>query len=53
MAALLLCPATPAPKTVSLDEAAGCLRYTGPGKTLEEMDAAIAQDARERGPVRR
>ncbi len=47
--ALLLRPAPPAPKTVSLDEVVGCLRYTGPAKTLEEMDAAIAQGARDRG----
>lgn len=34
-------------KPVSLDEVAGCLRYTGSAKTLEEMDAAIAQGVRE------
>lgn len=51
--ALLLRPATPAPKKVDLDEVAGCLRYAGPAKTLEEMEAAIAQGVLERGRVHR
>ena len=50
--ALLLRPAKPVPKPVSLDEVVGCLRYAGPPKTLEEMEAAIAQGAREREHVR-
>ncbi len=52
--ALLLRPAKPgSSEVVTLDEVAGCLRYAGPVKTLEEMDAAIAQGARNRGRVRR
>lgn len=51
--ALLLRPAIPAPKKVDLDEVAGCLRYAGPAKTLEEMEAAIAQGVREHGRVQR
>ena len=31
-----------------LDEVIGCARYTGPAKTLEEMDDAIAAGARAR-----
>lgn len=46
--ALLLHPAKPALGAVTLDQVVGCLRYAGPAKTLEEMDAAIAQGARER-----
>lgn len=51
--ALLLRPAKPGSNEVTLDEVAGCLRYAGPAKTLEEMDAAIAQGARDCGCVRR
>lgn len=51
--ALLLRPAKPRSSEVTLDEVAGCLRYVGPAKTLEEMDAAIAQGARDCGRVRR
>ncbi len=51
--ALLLRPAKPTPGSVTLDEVAGCLRYVGPAKTLEEMDAAIARGAREREHARR
>ena len=51
--ALLPHPAPSVLQTVSLDEAAGCPRYAGPAKTLEEIDAAIAQGARDRGRVRR
>jgi AbrB family looped-hinge helix DNA binding protein len=32
----------------SIDEVAGCLRYKGKAKTLEEMDAAVAAEARRR-----
>ena len=31
-----------------LDEVAGCLRYKGPAKTVEEMDAAVAAEAKRR-----
>ena len=51
--ALLLRPAKPAPGGVTLDQVAGCLRYAGPAKTLEEMEAAIAQGVREHGRVQR
>ena len=53
--ALLLRPAKPGSsgEVVTLDEVAGCLRYAGPAKTLEEMNAAIAQGARDSGRVRR
>ncbi len=44
---ILLKPKKPFAKT-SLSEAAGCLRYTGKAKTLEEMEAAIARGVRER-----
>lgn len=32
----------------SLDEVVGCLRYTGKPKSIEEMDAAVAREARRR-----
>ena len=32
------------PKT--LDEVAGCLRYTGPAKTLDDMQQAIEEGVR-------
>ena len=32
----------------SLDEVVGCLRYKGKAKTVEEMDAAVAAEARRR-----
>ncbi len=51
--ALLLRPAKLAPKAVSLDEVVGCLRYAGPAKTLEEMEAAIAQGVREHEHIHR
>jgi AbrB family looped-hinge helix DNA binding protein len=37
---VLLKPKSPFPKS-SLDEVAGCLKYEGRAKTLEEMDEAI------------
>jgi AbrB family looped-hinge helix DNA binding protein len=43
---LLLRPKSPFPKT-AVDDVAGCLRYKGEAKTLDEMDRAIAQGARE------
>ena len=38
---LLLRPKSPFPKT-TIDDVAGCLRYEGEAKTLDEMDLAIA-----------
>jgi bifunctional DNA-binding transcriptional regulator/antitoxin component of YhaV-PrlF toxin-antitoxin module len=32
----------------TLDDVAGCLQYTGPAKTLEEMHEAIAEGVRQR-----
>ena len=32
----------------SLDEVVGCLRYKGKAKTVEEMNAAVAAEARRR-----
>ncbi len=44
---LLLKPAQPfAPTT--LDQVAACLRYSGPAKTLADMEAAIEQGVKER-----
>ena len=43
---ILLKPATPFQEE-SLKSVAGCLKYDGPAKTIEEMDAAIADAARE------
>lgn len=34
------------PKT-TLDDIVGCLKYEGPAKTLEEMEAGIAEGARQ------
>jgi hypothetical protein len=34
------------PKT-TLDDILGCLKYEGPAKTLEEMEAGIAEGARQ------
>jgi AbrB family looped-hinge helix DNA binding protein len=45
---LLLRPRKPFPAT-RLDEVAGSLRYAGPPKSIEEMDAAIAAAVREGG----
>ncbi len=41
---VLLKPARPFP-VATLDELAGCLSYTGPAKSLEEMEQAIQQGA--------
>ena len=32
----------------TLDDVAGCLHYTGPAKTLEDMHEAIAEGVRQR-----
>jgi bifunctional DNA-binding transcriptional regulator/antitoxin component of YhaV-PrlF toxin-antitoxin module len=32
----------------TLDEVAGCLKYTGPAKTLDEMHEAIAEGVKQR-----
>jgi len=31
-----------------MNEVAGCLRYDGPARTVEEMDAAVAAEAKRR-----
>ncbi len=41
---VLLKPARPFP-VATLDELAGCLSYSGPAKSLEEMEQAIRQGA--------
>ncbi len=43
---LLLRPKSPFPET-TVNDAAGCLRYEGEAKTLDEMEQAIAQGIRE------
>jgi len=43
--AILLRPAKPFPLS-KLEDVAGCLAYQGPAKTLEEMEAAILEEAR-------
>ncbi len=35
-----------APRQTTLGEIAGCLKFSGPAKTLEEMEAGIAEGAR-------
>jgi AbrB family looped-hinge helix DNA binding protein len=35
-------------KETRFEDVAGCLRYKGKAKTLEEMDAAVAAEARRR-----
>jgi hypothetical protein len=35
-------------KVTRLEDVAGCLSYSGPAKTLEEMQEAVARRARER-----
>lgn len=45
---LLLIPARPFPPT-TVDEAFGCAGYSGPVKSLEEMNEGIARGARQRG----
>lgn len=44
---VLLRPIAPFPAS-TLDEVIGCAGYAGPAKTLEEMEAAIAEGARTR-----
>jgi bifunctional DNA-binding transcriptional regulator/antitoxin component of YhaV-PrlF toxin-antitoxin module len=34
--------------SASLDEVVGCLRHEGKAKSIEEMDAAVAREARRR-----
>ena len=41
---VLLKPARPVPSS-TLEELAGCLKYTGPTKSLEEMEQAIQRGA--------
>ncbi len=41
---VLLKPAQPAPPA-TLEELAGCLSYTGPAKSLKEMEQAIKRGA--------
>lgn len=41
---VLLKPARPV-KSATLDELAGCLKYSGPAKTLEDMERAIRRGA--------
>lgn len=43
---LVLERARPFPRR-SMDEVAGCLRYDGPAKSLEEMEEGVARGARE------
>ncbi len=43
---VLLKPVEPFPKT-SLEEVAGCLKYSGPAKSLAEMEEAICKGAKE------
>jgi bifunctional DNA-binding transcriptional regulator/antitoxin component of YhaV-PrlF toxin-antitoxin module len=43
---ILLKPKTAFPET-TLEEAAGCLRYTGKAKTQEEMEEAIKRGVKE------
>jgi len=39
--------ANEAAQTSALDAVAGCLKWSGPAKTIEEMDEAIARGAKE------
>lgn len=43
---VLLKPAGPFPKT-DIEEVASCLRYSGPAKTLADMDEAVRRGAEE------
>jgi AbrB family looped-hinge helix DNA binding protein len=43
---ILLKPKKPFPET-TLDQVAGCLKYEGKAKTIEEMDQAIADGIKE------
>ena len=42
---LILRPVLDVAVATSLDELIGCAGYTGPARTLEEMDAAVARRA--------
>lgn len=44
---VILKPAPLFPPT-RIEDVAGCLKYDGPAKTIEEMDAAIMDEARRR-----
>lgn len=44
---VILRPAKPF-KATRLEDVAGCLKYAGPAKTLEEMEAAIETEVKER-----
>ena len=44
----VLLKATPLFPPTRVEDVFGCLRYEGPAKTLEEMDAAITAEARAR-----
>ncbi len=44
---ILLRPKSPFPES-TLDEVAGCLRYTGKARTLAQMDAAITAEVKQR-----
>ena len=43
---ILLRPKSPFPRT-TLEEVAGCLKYSGPPKTLEQMENAIRKGVQE------
>ena len=43
---ILLKPKTPFPKT-SVKDVAGCLKYSGAAKSIEEMDDAVREGVRE------
>ena len=45
---VLLTPLKPFPAT-RLEEVAGCLRYRGRAKTIQEMHAAVGREAKRRG----
>jgi AbrB family looped-hinge helix DNA binding protein len=47
---VLLRPRRPFPQT-KLDEVAGCLTWSGPAITIEQMDKAVVDEARRRGKV--
>ena len=44
---VLLRPSRPFPKT-KLDEVAGCLAWSGPAISIEQMDKAVVDEARRR-----
>jgi len=44
---ILLRPARHFPAT-TLDKVAGCLNYTGPGKSIEDMDRAVDDEMQDR-----